>query len=126
MEFVDGGLILVADGDAAVLSVSKGLLVRSGFEVITVVDGREAVDLFREHKDTIKAVILDLTMPNMGGEDTLAEMRKIRRNARIILMSGYNEQDVVQRFAGQGLAGFVQKPYQINNLSVALRRVFEK
>ncbi len=120
------GTILVVDDDETVATLAKKMLQRLGFDVMCANDGRQAVEVFRLNAAEIDCVLLDLTMPEMDGEEAYHEIRLIRKDTPVILSSGYNEQDVVQRFAGQGLAGFVQKPYQINNLSVALRRVFEK
>jgi DNA-binding response OmpR family regulator len=97
------------------------MLERWGFEVVVAEDGREAVDKFRAHTDSIALVILDLTMPHMDGEACYRELRKIQPNVRVILSSGYNEQDVVNRFAGKGLAGFVQKPYTSAELLARVR-----
>ena len=68
-------------------------------------------------------VILDLTMPEMGGEEVFRELRRLRSDICVILSSGYNEEDVTQRFVGQGLAGFIQKPYTSAKLRVTLNRV---
>ena len=62
--------------------------------------------MFNEHADEIDCVILDLTMPHLDGEETFRELRRIRPDLPVILASGYNQQDVTQRFAGKGLAGF--------------------
>ncbi|NLI32411.1 MAG: response regulator, partial [Deltaproteobacteria bacterium] len=61
-------------------------------------------------------------MPEMGGEETFRELRKLRSDVRVILSSGYNEQDVTQQFVGRGLAGFIQKPYTVASLRSALKR----
>ena len=79
-------------------------------------DGREALEVYREHADLIDFVLLDLTMPIMDGEETLCEMRRLYPDVLVILCSGYNEQVAVQRFADKGLAGFLQKPYTMTTL----------
>ena len=89
-------------------------------------DGREALDLFRLRGEEIVAVVLDLTMPEMGGEETFRELRRIRPDVPVLLSSGYNEQDVTSRFAGKGLAAFVQKPYRPEDLLGRLQEVLEK
>ena len=68
----------------------------------------------RTYADTegIDVVLLDMTMPRMDGEEAFRELRRIRQGVRVILTSGYNEQDATERFAGKGLAGFIQKPYR--------------
>jgi len=78
--------------------------------------------IFRTHEAEIACVILDLTMPEMSGEETFRELRNLRSDIRVILSSGYNEQEVTQRFVGRGLSGFIQKPYTIANLRNALNR----
>ncbi|HIG29975.1 MAG TPA: response regulator [Verrucomicrobiales bacterium] len=90
--------------------------------MITAPDGREALKVFREC-DEIVCVLLDLTMPHMDGEQTFREMRRLCPKIKIILCSGYNEQETTQRFMGKGLAGFLQKPYTIAELREMLREV---
>jgi len=117
-----GGTILVVDDDLLVLNVASEMLAQLGFQVLTAINGREGVEVFRAHRDEITCVILDLTMPVMGGEEAFRELRNVRSEVRVILSSGYNEQDVTQRFVGRGLAGFVQKPYTTAGLRRALMR----
>ena len=64
-----------------------------------------------ENSDEITLVLIDMAMPVMGGEEALRAMRKLRPETRILLTSGFGEEDVVERFRGAGLAGFVHKPY---------------
>ena len=114
---LDGhGTILVVDDDAGVRSVARSLLVRRGFTVMLAENGREAVDLFAVHHAEIRAVLLDLTMPVMDGEDALRELRKTDMSVPVILMSGYSDVDVERTFTGAGLAGFVQKPFRVDDL----------
>ncbi len=89
-------------------------------------DGREAVERFREHAPKIAAVLLDLTMPGIGGLEAFVEMRKIRPDVRIILTSGYNAVDVATRFDGQRVDGFLQKPYEPEALIQNLRELLEE
>ena len=67
-------------------------------------------------------VLLDLTMPRMDGEETFRELRRIRPDVRVIISSGYNEQESTNRFAGKGLAGFIQKPYGVRPLVEKIRQ----
>ena len=120
------GTVLLVDDDETVRAIGATMLGRLGMRVITVVDGREAVDVFRKRPDEIDCVILDLTMPRMGGEDAFRGLRSIRNDLPIIMSSGYNEQEVTQRFVGKGIAGFVQKPYELKNLAAVLRSVFDR
>jgi len=117
------GTVLLVDDEETVRAVSKEMLENCGLEVLTARDGREGVHLFRENSDRISLVLLDMTMPHMGGEEAFQEIRRIRDDARIILSSGYNEREVTDRFAGRGFAGFIQKPYRVSTLVEKLSEV---
>jgi PAS domain S-box-containing protein len=116
------GTVLLVEDEEAVRNVAKEMLECLGFQVVAAADGQEALAAYRAHADAIVCVLLDLTMPRMSGEETFRELRRLRPDLRIILSSGYNEQDVIQQFAGKGLAGFVQKPYTLGALQEAMRR----
>lgn len=116
------GRILLADDEETVRNLGRRMLQRAGFDVIVAVDGREAIDKFAAEKDTIVLVVLDLTMPHSDGEVCYREMRRIKPGVKVILSSGYNEQDIVNRFAGKGLSGFVQKPYTTEELLSKIRQ----
>jgi two-component system, cell cycle sensor histidine kinase and response regulator CckA len=117
------GTILFVDDEETVRALGKRALEKLGYGVLLATNGREALALFEAHRQEIAAVILDLTMPHMDGEETFRELRRIDAGVRVVLSSGYNEQDVTQRFVGKGLAGFIQKPYPITTLSETLRAV---
>ena len=117
------GTVLLIDDEEAIREVGKQMLERLGFQVLTAADGREALQVFGEHANEVGCVILDLTMPHMDGEECFRELRRIRSDIRVIMSSGYNEQEVSHRFAGKGVAGFIQKPYALKNLREELRRV---
>ena len=117
------GTVLIADDEETVRAVGKQMLDRMGFEVLMAADGREAVEIFGDHADEIDCVLLDLTMPHMDGEQAFRQLRRLRPDVVVILCSGYNEQDATQRFAGKGLAGFVQKPYNMAELREKLMDV---
>ncbi len=110
------GLILVVDDEEQVRAVSKQTLELAGYKVITCEDGREGVEVFRQRADEIEAVLLDMTMPHMDGKETFRLMSSIKRDVRVVLMSGYNEQDATSSFSGKGLAGFIQKPFRTQDL----------
>jgi YesN/AraC family two-component response regulator len=93
--------------------------------VVTAKDGREAVERFREGAPEITAVLLNVTMPKLGGVEAFLEIRKIQPDARVILSSGYSEGDFAERFAGEEVNGFLHKPYQPEELIEKLRQVLE-
>jgi signal transduction histidine kinase len=110
------GTVLLVDDEDTVREIGMRLLEQAGFEVVGASDGCQAVDYYREHADEISCVLLDLTMPKMDGEETYRELRRIREDVRVVLSSGFSEQDVVSRFADGGIAGFIQKPYRYEKL----------
>jgi len=115
------GVVLLVDDEPAVRDVARRMLERLGFVVLTADDGDRALDVFRGNVERIRCVILDLTMPRLGGEETLRELRRIDPGVRVLLSSGHNEQDVIGRFTGEEISGFIQKPYQLDSLGTILR-----
>jgi two-component system, cell cycle sensor histidine kinase and response regulator CckA len=106
------GRILVVDDEEVIRNVVRTALEKFGFSVLTAADGFEAVELFRAQASEVAVVLLDMTMPRMSGDEAFQEMRRIRPDVRVILSSGYTEQEATTRFADAGLAAFIQKPYQ--------------
>ncbi|MBE7558982.1 response regulator [bacterium] len=116
------GAILVVDDEPMVRALAQRMLSRCGFEVTLASDGREALEIFRRDPAAFRLVLLDMTMPNMDGEETFRELRHIRPDVTVVLSSGYNEHEATHRFAGKGLAGFIQKPYRMDELARAVRQ----
>ena len=119
------GTVLVVDDESGVRDLARAILENSGFTVLTACDGGDAIRIFRRHAGEVVAIVLDLTMPAMTGEEAATELQRIRAGVPIILSSGYSEQEVAGRFAGKGLAGFLQKPYEPAALTEALLRALE-
>jgi len=117
------GTVLLADDEESIRSMGRRLLERAGFKVLTAADGREAVELYAQHRGEVQLVVLDMTMPHLDGEACFRELRRFDPHVKVIMTSGYSEQDVVARFVGKGLAGFVQKPYKAADLLPKLREV---
>lgn len=107
---------LVIDDDPSVRTVTAMLLARRGFAVTQAEDGASALALFRADPSRFSIILLDLTMPGMDGEATFRALREVRDDVRVLLMSGYNEQEVTRLFVGRGLAGFLQKPFRSEDL----------
>ncbi|MBK8479276.1 MAG: PAS domain S-box protein [Opitutaceae bacterium] len=115
--------ILIVDDEDTVRSVLVRMLRSFGYETVTAVNGQEAVDLFHSGHDDFRAVLLDLTMPELDGAETFREIHRLRPTLPVVLMSGYSEHDAVSRFGAQGLAGFLQKPFQPDVLRARLTSV---
>jgi CheY-like chemotaxis protein len=116
------GTVLLADDEETVRGIGAEMLKELGFTVVTAADGRDAVEIFRS-RDDISFVILDLTMPHMDGEQCFRELRQLKPDVKVIMSSGYNEQEVTGKFAGKGLAGFLQKPYKLSTLQDVIRKL---
>jgi signal transduction histidine kinase len=119
------GTVLVVDDEDIVREVAHEMLNEQGFDVLLAADGRQGVELYRAHAGEIAVVLLDLTMPEMGGEQALDEIRRIQPNAKVILCSGYAEEDLKKRFAGTGATDFLHKPFRVGALVKKLRAVLE-
>jgi signal transduction histidine kinase len=117
------GTILLVDDEEPVRNVTSRMLERSGFAVLRAGDGLEAIELFRAHGAEVVCVLLDLAMPRMDGEETFKELRRIQPDVRVVLASGYSDQEISQRFQNAGLAGFIVKPYRVETLTAKLREV---
>jgi len=83
--------------------------------------GRRPSDLCKRHVGEIVAVVLDLSMPGMSGEEVLPELRKVRPSAKFLISSGYSEAEAMRLFQGQTVAGFIQKPYTSKRLAEHLK-----
>ena len=119
------GTVLLVDDEESIRAVGQDMLQELGFSVLTASDGREGIDVFERHRDEISCVLLDLTMPRLDGEQTFRELRKIDPEVRVIISSGYNEHEVTQMFVGKGVAGFINKPYKLSDVSRKLQEILE-
>ena len=116
------GLVLVVDDEEWVRDAITAMLEAAGISWIVADSGSTAVRLFRERDPEISLVLLDLSMPGLSGEATFEELRRMRPGVRVLLSSGYAEDEATSRFVGRGLAGFIQKPYRPEVLVAAIRR----
>ena len=115
------GTILLVDDEESVRTMGRRMLERNGFQVLTAANGREALEIYRARRSEIALVLLDLTMPDLDGEETFHALRQMDPTVRVVMSSGYTESEIIPRFAGQRLAGFLQKPYSTAALMQCLR-----
>ena len=120
------GTILVAEDEDSVRELACKLLGRLGFSVLTANNGQKAVDIFRQNSDKITAVLLDVSMPYLNGDKALAEMKRIRSDVKAIICSGYSQDMVMEQFTDTEPVSFLQKPYQIKELTDKIRKVIEE
>ena len=119
------GLVLVVDDEQMVRILAKRVLEKFGFQVMSAEDGRQAIEIFRPHAPEFVAVLLDVTMPVLGGAETLHELRRLRPDLRVILSSGYDEHQATARIAHQEVVGFLPKPYLPTDLIAKVREALE-
>ncbi len=118
------GLVLVIDDEPSVRAVTKRMLEACGLSVRTARDGEEGLALFREYQEDVSLVLLDLTMPGINGEEVFAHIRAMDADVPVVLMTGFSEQEASTRFGGDGLAGWLQKPFRIEAVRELLQQVF--
>ncbi len=114
------GTILVIDDEASVRGVVKNGLELYGYSVIVSEGGEQGLRAFEDRSSEIRAVLLDLSMPNMGGEEVFRRLRTLRPDVRVILSSGYGDSEALAQFAGKGLSGFLKKPFTVVQLAQAI------
>jgi CheY-like chemotaxis protein len=116
-----GGTVLLAEDEEVVREMGTLFLNRLGFSVLAAADGRQAVELFKAHRQEIVCAMLDLIMPLMDGEEALRQLRRLQPDLRVIICTGYDEQRVSSQLKGLGAVTVLQKPYQMSDLSDKLQ-----
>lgn len=117
------GSILLIDDEQIVATVTEKMLETLGYHVICATDGKAAIELFVEHHPTIDLVILDMIMPDMDGGEVFDRLRSIDENVRILLSSGYSLNGQAMEIMKRGCSGFIQKPFDLGQLSEKVRSV---
>jgi CheY-like chemotaxis protein len=115
------GTILVVDDEEGVRSLAASVLEEAGYTVELAGDGAEAIERLRELGDDVRLVLLDLTMPQLGGAEAAVELRQIQPDIPIIAMSGYGDIEVMQQFSDAAVDDFLPKPFTPDELSVKVR-----
>ena len=115
--------LLLVDDEEMIIDTAKELLEALGYEVFTATGGKEAVRLYEEKKDRIDAVILDMIMPDMSGGDTFDRLKTINPGVKVILSSGYSINGRAGDIMKRGCDAFIQKPFNINQLSDKLEEI---
>ena len=119
------GTILLVDDERTIRIVTRRLLENLGFRVLLAENGREAIEVFRQHAEGLRAVVLDLMMPEVDGMETLRTLREMRPELRVLLSSGYPQQESTAAAVKDDLTGFLKKPYRVHELQDAMRRLLE-
>lgn len=112
----DQKTILVIDDDQVIRESIVEIMELMGYAALEAENGEAGIALYHENGDQIGLVFLDLTMPGMSGDLVLAELHRINPEAKVILMSGYNQVETVKRFAHLNMNGFMKKPFDIDTI----------
>jgi PAS domain S-box-containing protein len=115
------GTILLVDDEEMVLEVGERFLKVMGYQVLTAREGREAIEVYKKHRDTIDLVLLDIIMPNMKGGEVFDQLKEINPEVKVLLSSGYSIDGEASQILERGCSGFIQKPFDMNQLSQSIR-----
>ena len=121
------GTVLVVEDEEGVREVAERILQDLGFDTIAAVDGRDALDVMDRSGDRVSVVLLDLSMPRMGGQEAFRRIREVRPELPVIIMSGYTEEAMAPKIGGSDLGptAFLQKPFLAEDLAGLLRQIAE-
>ena len=115
--------VFLVDDDDMIADVSEMILKSSGYDVVTAKSGKEAIEVYKENHSRIDMVILDMILPDMGGGDTYDRLKEINPRIKVLLASGYDidyqGRDIMER----GCDGFIQKPFNMNELLEKIRGI---
>ena len=122
-EIEAGGTVLMIEDEEQVRNMAQSMLTYLGYTVLEAKDGVEAMEIFQQHRDEIRCVLSDLTMPRMDGWETLAALRRLSPDIPVILSSGYDEARVMTGEHPERPNAFLGKPYQLKGLNDTINRV---
>ncbi len=118
-----GGIILIIDDEESVRNIVSRIIQHLGYTPLLAEDGVQGIELFRNHADVIKCVLLDLAMPNLGGVQVFQAIRQIQPDARVLLMSGYSEQEIASSINDLDQQDIIAKPFSLDVLRNRLQHI---
>ncbi|MBW1747355.1 MAG: response regulator [Deltaproteobacteria bacterium] len=119
------GTVLLVDDEEMIIDVGSQILENLGYSVLSARSGTEAIEVYQAHPDEIILVILDMVMPDLGGGETYDRLKKINSEIKILLSSGYSIDGQASEIMDRGCNGFIQKPFNIKQLSRKIRDVID-
>jgi CheY-like chemotaxis protein len=118
--------ILLVDDEKIILNVGMELLKSIGYQVLVAGSGKEAIEVFKKNHDNIEMIILDTIMPEMGGDETYEKLKEINPGIKVLLSSGYGIDDQAVQILANDCDGFIQKPFNLEDLSQSTRAILDK
>lgn len=120
------GTILFVDDEDVILEVGKEFLKVLGYEVLVAQSGKEAIEIFNKNQDRIDLVLLDMIMPQMSGGEVYDRLKEISPGVKVLLSSGYSIDGEATKILERGCNGFIQKPFNINQLSQSIKSILKE
>jgi PAS domain S-box-containing protein len=117
--------ILLVDDEQMILDIGKAMLVELGYHPLVARSGREALEIYARERERIDLVILDMIMPMMGGGDTYDRLKALNTGVKVLLASGYSLRGEAGQILKRGCNGFIQKPFNLEELSLKIRQVLD-
>jgi PAS domain S-box-containing protein len=118
--------LLLVDDEEMIIEVGEEILQALGYKVLPALSGKEALEIYKNKKDSIDMVILDMIMPGMGGGETYDNLKQINPDIKVLLSSGYSISGQAAEILERGCDGFIQKPFKLKQLSVKIREILDK
>jgi len=115
--------VFLIDDDDMIADVSELILKNSGYDVVIAKSGKEAIEVYKENHSGIDMVILDMILPDMSGGDTYDRLKEINPGIKVLLASGYDIDSQASDIMERGCDGFIQKPFNMNELLEKIREV---
>ncbi|MBW2117432.1 MAG: response regulator [Deltaproteobacteria bacterium] len=119
------GTVLFVDDEEMIIDVGTKMVEAFGYEVLTARDGKEAIEIYKVKRDRIDMVILDMIMPGLGGGETYDRLKEINPDIKVLLSSGYSIDGQANEILERGCDGFIQKPFNMNQLSRKIREILD-
>jgi two-component system cell cycle sensor histidine kinase/response regulator CckA len=120
------GTILLIDDEEMIIKVGAELMQELGYKVLTARSGGEAIDVYQKNVDRIDLVVMDMIMPGMGGGETFDKLKSINPDIKVLLSSGYSIDGQASKILERGCDGFIQKPFNLNQLSEKIQQIIAK
>jgi two-component system, cell cycle sensor histidine kinase and response regulator CckA len=126
-QFIKGtGTVFLVDDEDVILEVGRVMLEAMGYQVLIAKGGEEAIEVYKKNLDEIDIVVLDMVMPNMGGGEAYGRMKEINPDINVLLSSGYSIDGEATKILERGCNSFIQKPFNMAELSAKIREVLDK
>ena len=118
--------ILLVDDEEMIADIGKKLLEKLGYRVLLAGSGQSAIELYEEYRDHIDLIILDMIIPGMGGSEIFDHLKAMDPSIRVLLSSGYSLNGQASQIMKRGCNGFIQKPFNIEQLSKKIREILDQ